>query len=164
MFQLRIILHPTDLSDHSGYAFHIAADLAVQNRATLLVLLVVETLGAENATYGEVVSQPEPESYRRRLDEDLRRLVPAPPGVSVRYLLAAGDPAEEIGRVAREEACDLIVMGTHGRTGLNRLLMGSIAEQVVRTAPCPVLTTRLPEARGEIAANDRNQGILADHS
>ena len=55
-----------------------------------------------------------------------------------------GDPATQIVRVAQETRCDLIVLGTHGRTGLGRLLMGSVAEQVLRKAPCPVLTVKTP--------------------
>jgi nucleotide-binding universal stress UspA family protein len=63
--------------------------------------------------------------------------------VPVDVKVAVGKPAEEILRVAREEAVDLIVMGTHGRTGLHHLLLGSTAETVLRTAPCPVFTVRL---------------------
>jgi universal stress protein A len=144
MFQPRIILHPTDFSDYSAYAFRIATDLARQHRATLLVLHVVATLGPENVTYGEAVSELEPEGFHEHLQRELRRQVPAPDGVTVQYMLVAGDPSHEIERVARERSCDLIVMGTHGWTGLNRLLMGSIAEQVIRRALCPVLTTKLP--------------------
>jgi universal stress protein A len=147
MFKPRIILHPTDYSDTSASALGIAGDLARLHQATLLVLHVAETLGPENVTYGEAVSQLEPAGYRQRLEEDLRRQVPPPAGVSVQYLLAGGDPAGEIDRVAREHHCDLIVMGSHGRTGLSRLLTGSIAEQVIRTASCPVLVVKLP-ARG----------------
>ncbi len=142
MFQPNVILHPTDYSECSAQAFHIAGDLARQHQATLLVLHVAETLGPENVTYGEVGSQVEPAGYRHRLEEDLRRSVPVVAGVTVQYLVTAGDPAEEIERVARVHSCDLIVMGTHGRTGLDRLLTGSVAEQVIRRAPCPVLTTR----------------------
>ena len=144
MFKPRIILHPTDYSDTSASALGIAGDLARLHQATLLVLHVAETLGPENVTYGEAVSQLEPAGYRQRLEEDLRRQVPSPAGVSVQYLLAGGDPAQEIDRVAREHHCDLIVMGSHGRTGLSRLLTGSIAEQVIRTATCPVLVVKLP--------------------
>jgi universal stress protein A len=144
MFHPRIILHPTDFSDCSNYAFHIAADLSRQHKANLLVLHVAETLGAENVTYGEATSHLEPESYRRRLDEDLRRSAPAPAGVTTQYLLASGEPAQEISRVAREHSCDLIVLGTHGLSGLSRLLMGSIAERVIRSAPCPVLVRKSP--------------------
>jgi hypothetical protein len=59
-------------------------------------------------------------------------------------LLLVGDPASAILRVTQELPADLIVMGTHGRTGLGRLLMGSVAEQVVRKAPCPVVTVKTP--------------------
>ena|SRR5438132_1031979 len=144
MFYPRVILHPTDFSECSNAALHIAADLARQNEATLLVLHVAETLGAENVTYGEAASHLEPESYRQRLEEDLRRSVPAPAGVSTKYLLAAGEPAQEISRVAREQSCDLIAMGTHGHRGLSRLFMGSITEHVIRLASCPVLVSKCP--------------------
>jgi nucleotide-binding universal stress UspA family protein len=62
--------------------------------------------------------------------------------VPVQVNVAVGTPAEEILRVAREEKVDLIVMGTHGRTGLRHLLLGSVAEEVTRHAPCPVFTVR----------------------
>jgi nucleotide-binding universal stress UspA family protein len=65
--------------------------------------------------------------------------------VTVEHHLKEGDPATEILRLAEERKVDVIVMGTHGRTGLGRLLMGSVAEQIVRKAPCPVLTVRLPQ-------------------
>jgi nucleotide-binding universal stress UspA family protein len=144
MFRPRRILHPTDFSLFSDYALRIAADLARQNQAILLIVHTVPTLGPEGATYGEAVSQLEPEGYRQRVAQDLRQSVPAPQGVQCEYILAQGDPAREICRVARDQACDLIVMGTHGRTGISHLMMGSIAEQVIRRAPCPVLTAKLP--------------------
>jgi nucleotide-binding universal stress UspA family protein len=78
---------------------------------------------------------------------------PSDPKVRVRYLLVEGNPAAEILSAAREGNCDLIVMGTHGRTGLNRLLMGSVAEEVVRKAPCPVLTVR-----ADVPAGLRSKG------
>jgi nucleotide-binding universal stress UspA family protein len=146
MFEPHLILHPTDFSDCSGPAYRLAADLARQHGATLLILHVAETLGPENVTYGEVGTQLEPEGYRGRLVDDLRRSVPAPEGVPVQYLLAEGDPAREIDRVAREQHCDLIVMCTRGRTGLSRLVWGSVAEEVVRHASCPVLTVK-PRAK-----------------
>jgi universal stress protein A len=155
MFRPRAILHPTDFSDCSGYAFHIAVDLARQNQAALLVLHVAETLGPENVTYGEAASQLEPEAYRQRLEDELRRRVPAPAGLHVDHVLAAGEPAREIERVAREHSCDLIVMGTHGRTGLSRLLVGSVAELVIRLAPCPVLTAKLPTQVGSTPESPR---------
>jgi nucleotide-binding universal stress UspA family protein len=59
--------------------------------------------------------------------------------------LEEGDPVTQILGIAEEESCDLIVMGTQGRTGLGRILMGSVAEQVMRKATCPVLTVKMPE-------------------
>jgi nucleotide-binding universal stress UspA family protein len=146
MFHPHVILHPTDFSDSSGYAYRIAVDLARQHQARLLILHVADTLGPEHVTYGQAVSQLEPESYRKRIEDDLRRQAPAPTGVPTHHLLVAGEPVSEIQRVCQEHSCDLIVMGTHGRTGLNRLLVGSVAERVIRQAPCPVLIAKLPEA------------------
>ena len=83
---------------------------------------------------------PPPESYLEHMREELCRLKPSDPQTRVHHLLAEGHPATAILRAARENRCDLIVMGTHGRTGLNRLLMGSVTEEVVRMAPCLVLT------------------------
>jgi nucleotide-binding universal stress UspA family protein len=147
MFRPQLILHPTDYSESSSYALQIAADLARQLQAKILILHVAETLGPENVTFGEATSQLEPASYRHRLEEDLRQRVPAPSGISVEYILAAGDIIEEIESTAQKRACDLIVMGTHGRTGLSHLVMGSIAERVIRLAPCPVLTTKIPHPK-----------------
>jgi nucleotide-binding universal stress UspA family protein len=66
------------------------------------------------------------------------------PEVQVERRLEQGDAATEIVRVAQETHCDLIVIGTHGRTGLSRVLMGSVAEKVLRQAPCPVLAVKTP--------------------
>ena len=94
--------------------------------------------------YGEGVIPADPQEWidqaRQQLDS-----MKLPSEVKERQL-AEGDPADEIVRVADEIDADLIVMGTHGRTGLARLLMGSVAEQTVRRAPCPVLTTAMPVA------------------
>jgi nucleotide-binding universal stress UspA family protein len=70
-------------------------------------------------------------------DKNLKDIAP------VQFKVAVGRPAEEIQRVAREEKVDLIVMGTHGRTGVRHLLLGSVAEAVTRHAPCPVFTVRI---------------------
>jgi nucleotide-binding universal stress UspA family protein len=65
--------------------------------------------------------------------------------ISVQHVLLEGEPATEIVHYARDAGIDLIVMGTHGRTGLDRLLMGSVAEKVMREAPCSVLVVKLPK-------------------
>lgn len=134
MFHL--ILHPTDLSDTSLYAFRVATELAREQKARVVILHVVETLGPENVTYGEVAAALQPQEYRQRLLEALAQRFATPvPGVEVEPLLVEGDPADEIVRIASERRCDLIVMGTHARTGLRRLFTGSVAEAVARQAP-----------------------------
>lgn len=74
----------------------------------------------------------------------LERIVPPDPTVKFEHHLVTGDPASAVVRLAEEENVDLIVMGTHGRTGLRRLLMGSVAEAIVRRAKCAVLTLKQP--------------------
>jgi nucleotide-binding universal stress UspA family protein len=146
MLHLKAILHPTDFSQHSDYALRLAGSLARDHEARLIILHVVLTLGPELVTYGEAASQLQPESYRHKLWEELRRVQLPDPVVSIEHLLAEGDPAAEIVRTAQETGAELIVMATHGRTGLQRLLMGSVAEQVMRKASCPVLTVKTPHA------------------
>jgi nucleotide-binding universal stress UspA family protein len=145
MFAPHRILHPTDFSECSTLAFEVAVDLAQQNQATLVVLHVVETLGAENVPYGEVKSHLEPEAYRQRLMKEIQQIVP-PSGSSIpiEHVVVEGEPAEQIHRFALENKIDLIVMGTHGRTGLARLLTGSVTEQTLHRTPCPMLVVRLP--------------------
>ena len=87
---------------------------------------------------------PPPAEDYPEAQKQLEQIQAANPKIRLDRRLTAGDPVAEICRLARESKTRLIVMGTHGRKGLNRLLMGSVAEQVVRKADCPVLTVRLP--------------------
>ncbi len=89
---------------------------------------------------------PPPEGDWKALDEQLRHVQASDAKIPVKHLLEEGDPAAEILRVADELKCDLIVMGMHGRRGVARLLMGSVAEHVVRKATCPVLVVKTPLA------------------
>jgi nucleotide-binding universal stress UspA family protein len=144
VFNPRRILCPIDFSDNAAYALRVALDIARQNEASVVVLHVADTLGPENATFGQVASELQPEAHIRRLEERLGRAVPPDAGVMVHCLLREGDPVRAIEAVVRSEGCDLIVAGTHGRSGLRHLLMGSIAERIVRLAPCPVLVLKYP--------------------
>ena len=87
---------------------------------------------------------PDDESARRYWRNQLEQIRPIDPRITVRHVLLQGDPAEEIVRYGRDTGMDLIVMGTHGRTGVERLLMGSVAERVLRDASCSVLVVKLP--------------------
>jgi nucleotide-binding universal stress UspA family protein len=86
----------------------------------------------------------EKRGYQEEMEEVLHRMAVPELTIRVERRLEEGDPATQIVRVAQETGCDLIVLGTHGRTGLDRLLMGGVAEQVVRLASCPVLTLKAP--------------------
>jgi nucleotide-binding universal stress UspA family protein len=137
MFPLRTILHPTDFSDCSEVAFRMACSLACDYQAHLVILHVSPP---PVDGYGEGILPPLSADYLRPLREKLRQLQEAAPAVSVEYRLVEGDAAEEILRTAQAMSCDMIVLGTHGRTGLARLVVGSTAELVARRAPCPVVT------------------------
>jgi nucleotide-binding universal stress UspA family protein len=139
MLAIRTILHPTDFSDRSEHAFHLACSLARDHGARVVLLHVVSL---PVAAYEGVVLPPPIEEATEDAKRRLSQMKPA--AIPVEHRVAEGDPAEMILRVAEEIHADLIVMGTHGRTGLGRLLMGSVAEQVVRRAPCPVLTMKAP--------------------
>jgi len=142
MAPIHTILHPTDFSDRSAYALRLACSLARDYGARLVVLHVAEPPPPPDV---QGVMLPVSEHVGDEARADLERLaVPAADGVRVERRLEKGDPATQTLRVARELQADLIVMGTHGRTGLSRLLMGSVAERVVRRASCPVLTVKTP--------------------
>ena len=140
MLAVHTILHPTDFSEQSGYALRLAGALARDHGARLVLLHVA--LPPMPVYGGEVLVAVPPSSH----DEERHHLdrLEVPEGVSTVSRLVEGAPVEEILHTASEISADLIVMGTHGRTGLARLLMGSVAEQVVRKARCPVLTVKTP--------------------
>ena len=138
---VKSILVPTDFSELSDAAVLYATDMARTFGARLYLLHVPEKTG-ENVEANFPVGQFET-AARARLGallrpKDIERLRPE-------YVVRIGTPAHEIVRYADARDVDLIVMGTHGRSGVAHLLMGSVAEQVVRTAPCPVLLVRHPK-------------------
>jgi nucleotide-binding universal stress UspA family protein len=150
MMPIKSILHPTDFSENARRAFELACALARDYGAKLL-LLHVRPLPVVPPT--EIVEfPPEPGAYHDALREKLEALKPDDPRIVVERYRLVGDESEEIVRFAEDKGCDLIVMGTHGRSGLGRLIMGSVAEKVLREAPCPVVTVKHPVKAGECAA------------
>jgi nucleotide-binding universal stress UspA family protein len=143
MLPIRTILHPTDFSERSGSALRLACALTRDYGARLVVLHVATP---PDVIYSEGALPLDPEVFYREAKERLDRLEVPEGNVRAERRFEEGDPATEILRVAPEVNADLIVMGTHGRTGLGRLLMGSVAEQIVRKASCPVLTVKTPFA------------------
>jgi nucleotide-binding universal stress UspA family protein len=149
MTPIKTILFPTDFSPATQTALELAGSLAKDHDARLIVLHVLER---PVVVQSGVMTPPPPEpslgEQREKLREQLDRIQPPRPGVRIERRLEEGDTATAILEVARELRADLIVMGTHGRTGLHRLLMGSVAETVVRKAACPVLTVKSPMPAG----------------
>jgi len=136
MLPFKTILHPTDFSEPSDAAFRVACGLASDHNARVVVLHVIPP----PQSHGEVIARRQDEGYHKEMWRMLERVRPEGTRPPVEHRLEDGPPAETILRMARDEGADVIVLGTQGRTGLGRLLLGSVAEQVVRQAPCPVLT------------------------
>jgi nucleotide-binding universal stress UspA family protein len=141
MLPIHTILHATDFSEHSTCAWQLACALTRDYGSRLIALHVAPRpvlVGAEGAL------PPHPDLHLEGARTQLERLAVPAGNVRAERRLEEGDPAAQILRVATEVHADLIVMGTHGRTGLSRLVMGSVAEEVVRKSPCPVLTVKTP--------------------
>ncbi|MCR9201236.1 MAG: universal stress protein [Planctomycetaceae bacterium] len=154
MICMRKILAPTDFSENSTPALETAVELARQFDAQLLLLHVVDDIGVhamemEMGAYSD--GGYDLLEAEKRAAERLEKIA-LPGDVSgraSRHTMIAG-PSEGICRFASEQAADVIVLSTHGRTGLARWVMGSVAEHVVRKSPCPVLTVH-PEGRPVVA-------------
>jgi nucleotide-binding universal stress UspA family protein len=143
--RLNRVLCPVDFSDHSRRALRHAMAIARRN-ASRLSVLHVETLTNELTRGDAVLYVP----FRASPEDELRAFVDGTKRtdfVDVTTMVRSGDAAESILDQARHDASDLIVMGTHGRSGLARLVLGSVTEQVLRHAGCPVLTIP-PSATG----------------
>jgi nucleotide-binding universal stress UspA family protein len=144
MINLKTILFPTDLSDAAAEAQLYACSLAEQYGAELHVLSVVQdvTLVSPDPNMPWVIPGSSLDEVKASVTAALEK-IPDPAwsaGKKVVRTVVSGIPFLEIIRYAKSNAIDLIVLGTHGRTGLAHVLLGSVAEKVIRTAPCPVLS------------------------
>jgi nucleotide-binding universal stress UspA family protein len=141
MLPIHTILHPTDFSVRAKSAFDLACALARDYEARLVVLHVQPP----RMMGGEVQALiTHPEEVEAELRAEMNKLQPHEGEIKIERVLKQGDAAKEILHESKEIHADLIVMGSHGRTGLARLLMGSTAENVSRRAHCPVLTVKHP--------------------
>ena len=140
MLPIHTILFPTDFSENAKQAFPLACSLARDCGARVVVLYVMPPpMG-----HDEIEARRDPDEYYGGVSK-MRDEMQAPcEDVRVEHRLEEGAAAQRILDVARDIQAGLIVMGTHGRTGLGRLLLGSVAEQVLRRAACPVLTVKVP--------------------
>lgn len=166
MIPLKKILCPIDFSNPSYGCLQATVELAQHFSAGIVVLHVipdvptmdvVETASAYQAFDVPLYQKELKEHFEKSLEKVVAKKVPE--GIPTHRKVVHGNAADEILRTATEEKVDLIVIATHGRTGIERLMFGSVAEKVVRMAPCPVLTTRIrPPEEGE-AATVRKEGV-----
>jgi nucleotide-binding universal stress UspA family protein len=147
VLEIASILAPTDFSHHALGAVRYACGLAERFEATLHLLHILPDVIVPVGPDPALISSVPPEYYAEteaQSREALAKIVqpdwPQPPRVV--HQVGWGDPVEGIVRYAEEQAIGLIVLATHGRTGLSHVLLGSVAERIVREAPCPVLTIR----------------------
>jgi nucleotide-binding universal stress UspA family protein len=150
MIRIRNILCPTDFSPFAQAALPIACSLARDYGAALILLHVRPEPVTFVGEFGAV--PPEPGEPDETLKARMRQRVPSSFTGVVDCQIQSGDAAEGILKAAQGRNCDLIVLGTHGRSGLRRMLVGSVAEAVLRKAPCPVLTIKPPATEPSTAS------------
>jgi nucleotide-binding universal stress UspA family protein len=142
MINVRKVLYATDFSSYSNLAYFHAVALAESHKAALIVAHVQTPEG--------VLSRETSPKDRAHWRGQLEQIHPLNSEIPVEHVLLEGNAAKEIIYFATANNVDLIVMGTHGRTGLERLLMGSVAETVLRNAPCSVLVVKMPKAGHDV--------------
>lgn len=139
------ILYATDFSPDSEYALDYASMLARTAEATLLIAHVDDTtpgLVLGDVGYGYI---PEVDAIAQEEYEQLKTVVPVGDDVAYEHCFFRGAAADGILQIAEEQRADLIVIGTHGRTGLKKVLLGSVAETVLSRTPCAVMVVRQPD-------------------
>ena len=149
MITLKKILFPTDFSDSSLEALKYAITLARDYKAKLIVMHVIdEKFFSEGLGLARAISFEEMEKeMKQEAEKQLKVIIPSEEGEGIERetLLCRGTPFLEIIKAAHEKSVDLIVIGSHGRSGLEHIIFGSTAQKVVRKAPCPVLSVKPPE-------------------
>ena len=144
--QIKTILFPTDFSQGARAAMDFAVRLAQDYQAKLILLYVIQDISiAEWYIPSSISAADLVEDMQKSADREMEKWSAAAAAKvkAVEKLVVRGVPFVEIIRTAKEKNADMIVIGTHGRTGIDHMLFGSTAEKVVRKSPCPVLTVRM---------------------
>ncbi len=146
MIVLKKILCPVDHSESSYLALKYAISLALKDRVKIYLMHVIDFRLYDTGIYMFGVMKPS-EIDMDKIHADLLKSLPEGTTdlLEVETIVVEGVPYNEIINTAKEIEADMIVIGTHGRTGLAHFTLGSVAEKVVRKAPCPVLTVRMPQ-------------------
>ena len=144
---IKKVLVPIDFSDYSKSSLRYAVNFAKRFNAEIYLIYVVEpVIYPPDFSMGQIAIPSVNAEWDERAREELNKLAKTeiPEGVNVKTILKNGKPFLEIIDTATEEDIDLIIIATHGHSGVEHILFGSTAEKVVRKAPCPVLTLREP--------------------
>lgn len=145
--EIKKILVPIDFSDYSKNALKYAVNFSSQFNADMILVYVIEpVIYPPDFSMGQIALPSVNTEWDLKAKEELDKLSKSeiPPEINVTTILKTGKPFFEIIETAAEENVDLIIIATHGHTGVEHILFGSTAEKVVRKAPCPVLTLREP--------------------
>ena len=159
---MKIILAPTDFSERSEYAFNLAVDFSKRFDSKLILFYVIsqeQTRFAKEIMVEQKITIPgfsEEELIRRRKEKVLKEFEKVIPdykeqNIRVSAEVAVGNPVEQILEAIKRLNVDHVVIGTHGRTGINLALIGSVAERVVRHSPVPVTTVKVPGFKPQIS-------------
>ncbi|MBN2373328.1 universal stress protein [bacterium] len=154
MLSIKKILVPTDGSDYSYNSLRYTSSFAKEYNVKVYIMTVIEIHHSIYDVYADEITMDMQESkiaslVNQRLDETEKKAIEL--GIKdIVKIIRFGSPYNEIINIAKEENIDLIVMGTHGRSGIAHFLIGSVTEKVIRTAPCPVLVVR-PSVHGMIS-------------
>jgi nucleotide-binding universal stress UspA family protein len=146
---IKTILVPTDFSEYAEHAYNWALGLAADCKAKIVLFHAAPTMS--HLAFPETVYYPDMARMERELMADAEKRIgefatkKGTRAVPVETRVTVGEAVWEICRMAEKEHADLIIMGSHGRTGLSHVVLGSVAERVVRHATCPVLVVRLPQ-------------------
>ena len=160
VINLKKILVPIDFSDYSKNALKYAVPFAKQFDAEIFLIYVVEpTIYPADFGFGQVGFPNIENEMRKKGNEELEKLANEEIKGIVKWqiMVETGKPFSEINRIAKDKEIDLIIIATHGHSGIEHVLFGSTAEKVVRRAPCPVLTIRSPER--EFVYEEKNIGL-----
>lgn len=154
MIEMKTILHPTDFSEPSKHALSYAISFAREFGAKLYVLHVIEEVA--KAAYFDMMQMPPLAEIMADIETEARKALDnllddeVKEQIEVEYVILRGAPFLETVRYAEEIKADMIVCGTHGHTGIKHALFGSVAEKIIRKAPCPVLSVRHPDHKFEM--------------
>jgi universal stress protein A len=145
MIAMKKIVVPVDFSEYSKKSLRYAVEFATNFSSEILLVYVIEPVAyPADFSFGQIALPASETELRQRAEMQLEKLIETEiqSRVVARSFLRTGKPSSEILQLARDESADLIIIATHGHTGVEHVLFGSTAERVIRKAPCPVLSIR----------------------